>query len=464
MSLRPEELSLIAAEIDRELAGGVVQKVYAPTPTRVYFEVRAPGRSVLLLACSDAGVCRLSAVGKRPPNPPTPPAWQAVLRRELTGAKLADAEAFPARKTLLLHFTKATRRLTLVLEVTTAPAIALCGENGRVLCLSLPNREGLRVGLTWSPLDEQPLKDQPSRLSGDHVFLRFSHAAEALLAEAEQKTWADARRAPLLAKLKKLKRTAEKVRLEVERTSQAQAFRRTGELLAQNLYQIQRGQRVARLTEYLQDGTTQEVEIALDPKRTPQQEVEWRFHQYKRMLRGAELGQARLVTLETERVALEAQLAALETTPVAAPPPNVSRPKAAQQQALPAYREYLGHGGKPIWVGRGSAHNDELTFQIARPFHLWLHARGIPGAHVVIPLQKNEVVSTELLLDAATLAAHHSDAKGEPKAEVSYTSVKFVHKPKDAPPGAVTYTREKTLLLRLEPARLQRLLKALSDV
>ncbi len=458
MSLRPDELSLIAAELDRELAGGVVQKVYAPTTTRVYLEVRVPGRSELLLVCSDPGLSRISAITERPSNPPTPPSWQSVLRRDLTGAKLIDAEALPARKTLLLHFTKDTRHLTLVLEATTAPAIALCTKEAKVLAMSTPTRPGLRVGQPWTPLDEQPIKPQPSRLQGDHVVLRLAHAAEALLATTEQKTWVDARRAPLLSKLKKLERTKEKVRAEAERTGKALEFRRAGELLAQNLYRLKRGQKSVTLTEYLEDGSTHEVEVTLDPKRTPQQEVEWRFHQYKRMLRGAELAKARLITLDAESAALEAQLAALETAPPEPPPLGAPRAKSGPQEALPPYREYTGHGGHRIWVGRGSVHNDALTFHVARPFHVWLHARGVPGAHVIVPVEKNTELPGELLLDAATLAAHHSDAKGEPRVEVSYVPVKFVRKAKDAAPGAVTYTREKTLLLRLEPPRLARLL------
>jgi len=463
VSLRPEELSLIAAELDRELAGGVVQKVYAPTTTRLYLEVRVPGRSVLMLVCCDPGMARVSAVEERPANPPTPPSWQSVLRRDLTGARLVDAEALPSRKTMLLHFTKETRNLTLVLEATTAPVIALCAVEAKVLCMSVPTRAGLRIGQPWSPLDEQPLKPAPSRLAGEHVFLRLAHAAEVLLATAEQKTWVDARRAPLLAKLKKLERTKEKVRTEGDRSVHAAEFRRAGELLAQNLYRLQRGQKTVTLTEYLEDGSTREVEVTLDPKRTPQQEVEWRFHQYKRMLRGAEMAKTRLVTLEAETAALEAQLAALDASPPAPPALGTPRPKAGPQEALPPYREYTGHGGHRIWVGRGSAHNDDLTFHVARPFHVWLHARGVPGAHVVIPIEKNAELSGELLLDAATLAAHHSDAKGEPRVEVSYVPAKFVHKPKDASPGAVTFTREKTLLLRLEPARLQRLIASLRD-
>ena len=446
-----------------------MQKVYAPTTTRLYFEVRVPGRSQLLLVCSDAGLARISAVDERPANPATPPNWQSVLRRELTGAKLVDAEALPARKTVLLHFSKSRAesrgpfpRLTLILEATTAPAIVFCAE-AKALAMSVPTRPGLRVGQPWVPLDEQPLKPAPSRLQGEHVFLRLAHAAETLLATTEQKTWVDARRSPLLSKLKKLERTKEKVRVEADRTAKAFELRRAGELLAQNLFRLQRGQTAVTLTEYVEDGTTREVEVKLDPKRTPQQEVEWHFHQYKRMLRGAEMARTRLLTLDAEEAALRAQLAAIDSGPPEAPPLGVPRVKSGPQQALPPYRVYLGHAGQRIWVGRGSVHNDALTFHVARPFHLWLHVRGLPGAHVVIPLEKNAEVSQELLLDAATLAAHHSDAKGEPRTEVSYVPVKFVRKAKDAPPGAVLYTREKTLLLRLEPDRLKRLLQSARD-
>lgn len=462
MSLRPEELEALAAELNRELAGGVIQRVNAPTTTRIYLEVRVPGRSVNLLLCTDPGVVRISAVDERPQNPATPPTWQSVLRTELTGAKLADAEVVVTRRTLILHFTKDQRFVNLILEVTTAPAIILCNAEGRVRSLSIPGRPGLRVGSTWTPLEPQPLRAQPMRLQGEHVVLRLAHAAETLLAATEQKTFVDSRRAPLLAKLKKLERTKEKVRIEAERTDKALTFRREGELLTQNLFQLKRGQKAVTLTEYLEDGTTRDVEIALDPKRTPQQEVEHRFHQYKRMLRGADMAKQRLVVLEAEGRVLQAQLDAVDSS-TDAPPVLARREKVAAQPALPPYREYLGHGGQRIWVGRGSAHNDELTFHVARPFHVWLHARGVPGAHVVVPLEKNTELNAELLVDAAHLAAHHSDAKGEPRVEISYTPVKFVHKPKDAPPGAVTFTREKTLMLRLEPARLQRLLGALRD-
>lgn len=462
MSLRPGELTLVAAELTRELQQSVIQKVHAPTTTRVYLELRVPGRSVTLLFCSEPNVARVSAVVERPANPATPPAWQSVLRRELLGVKFRDVEALPGRRTLLLHVTRegdVPVHRTLVLELSATPGIALITETGRILAMSIPFRTGFRIGATWLVADEQPVKEAPSRLAGDQVFLRLTHAAETLYATKEQQTWDDARRAPLVAKLKRLARTREKVKAEANRAEQAAKLRSEGELLTHNLFKVVRGQKSVTLTEYLPDGSMREVEIVLDPKRTPKEEVEWRFHQYRRLLRGADIAAARLAVLDEEEQRLRAELEQLSNEQAAMPPPAERKEKGASAQApLPPYREYTGQGAQRIWVGRGAVHNDSLTFHVARPFHMWFHARGVPGAHVVVPLDKNASMSAETLLDAAHLALHHSDAKGEPRGEVSYTQVKFVRKA--GAPGAVTYTREKTINLRVEEDRLQRLLRS----
>jgi len=83
---------------------------------------------------------------------------------------------------------------------------------------------------------------------------------------------------------------------------------------------------------------------------------------------------------------------------------------------------------------------------------------GSPGAHVVVPLSRGAEVPQETLLDAAHLALHHARGAGADRGEVSYTRAKFVRRVKGAPPGAVSYSGEKTFLVRLEPARLERLL------
>jgi predicted ribosome quality control (RQC) complex YloA/Tae2 family protein len=83
----------------------------------------------------------------------------------------------------------------------------------------------------------------------------------------------------------------------------------------------------------------------------------------------------------------------------------------------------------------------------------------VGGAHVVVRLEKGRAPDQETLLDAAHLAAHFSDARGEPQVEVAATRAKYVRKPRGAAPGAVTYSQEKVILLRIELARIERLLR-----
>jgi predicted ribosome quality control (RQC) complex YloA/Tae2 family protein len=77
----------------------------------------------------------------------------------------------------------------------------------------------------------------------------------------------------------------------------------------------------------------------------------------------------------------------------------------------------------------------------------------------VIPLARGEICPDARLLDAATLAAHFSDARGESVVDVQHAERRHVRKPRGSAPGAVVVDRERVLVLRLEPARLARLLR-----
>jgi len=292
----------------------------------------------------------------------------------------------------------------------------------------------------------------------------FAEAAERLFAGKDVSRRADAARRALTgalrAKLSRTERTLPKVRAEASRQPEAEGHRQAGELVSRNLHLLTRGAREVRLTEYTAQGPVERV-VPLDPALPPKAQAERHFHQYRRLLRGCEHAARRLVELTAEHEALTRELSRLEALGEDELLGLASRgpaPKKAGPSVASPYREYRSARGERIWVGKNAAGNDALTFEVASAQDLWLHARGVPGSHVVVPLAKNTVLPQELLLDAAHLAVHHSDAKAEPRAEVSYTSVKFVHRQKGGSPGQVTFTREKTLLVRLEPERLRRLL------
>ena len=111
-------------------------------------------------------------------------------------------------------------------------------------------------------------------------------------------------------------------------------------------------------------------------------------------------------------------------------------------------------------MGRGAADNDRLTLRTARSHDLWLHARGVSGAHVVVRLDRGRSCPAETLVDAATLAAHFSDFRKEEVVDVLYTPRRFVRKHRGSPIGSVTLEREKVIAVRVEPPRLERLLSS----
>jgi predicted ribosome quality control (RQC) complex YloA/Tae2 family protein len=214
------------------------------------------------------------------------------------------------------------------------------------------------------------------------------------------------------------------------------------------------------------------VEVALDPAMTPRDNMERAYRRYRRIVESAARVAERQAQVQVRLSALDALTAEIDGAAIAELP-RLERearrlgagPRAAQspskkkrqEPSLP-YRLFRTVAGGAILVGRGAADNDALTFRVARGNDLWLHARGITGAHVLVRLEKGAGPDQETLLDAAHLAAHFSDARGEPSTEVAYTHVKYVRKPRGGAPGSVTYSQERTLLLRVEPIRLERLL------
>ena len=88
-----------------------------------------------------------------------------------------------------------------------------------------------------------------------------------------------------------------------------------------------------------------------------------------------------------------------------------------------------------------------MTFRLARPNDLWLHAADYPGAHVIVRNHTKLDIPHRTLVEAAQLAAAYSQAREDSKVSVNYTPRKFISKPKGAAPGLVKLAQFKTLLV-----------------
>jgi predicted ribosome quality control (RQC) complex YloA/Tae2 family protein len=98
--------------------------------------------------------------------------------------------------------------------------------------------------------------------------------------------------------------------------------------------------------------------------------------------------------------------------------------------------------GWDVLVGKGAAANDELTFRVAKPGDLWLHASGFAGSHVIIRIPAGAELPREVIERAAQLAAYHSKAReASGKVAVHVCRVADVRKPPRAPAGQVQLKR-----------------------
>jgi predicted ribosome quality control (RQC) complex YloA/Tae2 family protein len=248
---------------------------------------------------------------------------------------------------------------------------------------------------------------------------------------------------------------------------EAEAQRRRGELLRASFHLLRPGLERIRVPDFGADPPG-EVEITLDPRRSPGEQVAACFRAARKAGRAAREARDRLpaaretlARLETLHRAAEAAtdaeaLAAIaRETGVEVAAGSGGRP--APPRAVP-WRVFRSLDGWRILVGRSAAGNDRLTLHEARPSDLFLHVRGTGGSHVIVPVPRGRSVPRDTLLDAAELAAWFSGLRRAPRVEVDYTERRYVRKPRGAPAGTVRLERYKTLSLRREDDRRERVL------
>ncbi len=253
---------------------------------------------------------------------------------------------------------------------------------------------------------------------------------------------------------KRLERQRTALQRQMVDPEEAQRWRQAGEWILAFAHEVRPGQ--DRLVVDTGEGMLQ---IDLDPQLTAVENAQAYFSRYRKAQRAAEEVPRRLEAVERELAYLDQLALDLE---MAGSQPEI----AAVREALSAagyLRRRQGRSAPPpgpievttpegftILVGRNSRQNDEITFRVAAPDDLWLHARGVPGAHVIIRSRGRPVPETTLRR-AAELAAYYSAARDEPDVLVSVVPRRRVRRQPGGHPGQVTYTGEETIRVRPRP-------------
>jgi predicted ribosome quality control (RQC) complex YloA/Tae2 family protein len=359
----------------------------------------------------------------------------------------------------LVHETLGDRSNALVLDA-----------ESRIVAALHPARlalRGLALGEPWSPPDEARERDLPGDLD---ALLALGAALLDARRDARARDRRTALDRALRRELARCARRAEATLGDLARASDAPRLRARGSALLAALGSIPRGATRVSIPDWSVDPPAS-IDVEIDPALGARGTADALFTRARKLEAGGAIARRRHDDARARAEAIDALRAELALTAddaldafearasslgIAPAQPKPGRRRAPEVHA--PFRRYVGHGGRTILVGKGGTDNDELTFRTASPHDLWVHVRGAPGSHVIVPLKRGETCPTELLVDAAHLAAHFSSARGEPQVEIQYAPRKHLRKPKGGSPGQVIVANERAMSLRSEPDRLARLL------
>ena len=241
---------------------------------------------------------------------------------------------------------------------------------------------------------------------------------------------------------------------EFSHTKQANEWRTKGEILTAFMHELSVGQSKAVLPDFYSEG--KEIEILLNPRKTPSENAQSYFKRYQKLKSAAVHLSDQIAKTKEEINYLES----VQTQLNLASPQDVEairqeliqegylkkkqKRKQVKNQKSLGPETFRSSDGTMILVGKNNLQNDELSLKTARKTDIWLHAKDIPGSHVVI---RDADPSNETLSEAANLAAYFSKSRESSSVPVDTVPIKKLKKPNGAKPGFVIYEGQTTLFV-----------------
>ncbi|HSW40467.1 MAG TPA: NFACT RNA binding domain-containing protein [Acidobacteriota bacterium] len=495
LSLR--ELKRAALAVSDNFSGAFVRRVAQPAGHEFVMTLEKAGEKFNLFFSTSREGARIALDDTTMPAS-LPGSFYQYAHAHLVGCVLAGVEAAGHNRQVGLALVSKSASFMLVFSILGARSNLYLLDEGAMLLHALrpldETRQELAFGAPWAD------PGGAVRFEGDD---RWAEAPDAGYLREIQRHYRRREQAYEIEVLgRRIESAIKKERSYLERKAvnlqedlagmrQAETHRKKGELLKNALHLIRKGDETVEVADY-ETGDT--VEIALDRKLTPAENMEDYFSRYQKESRGAaviprQLEEVNRAVRELDQIeqrlhqALQSETPDLENIESLAAEPAMRRllgryaprQKAPKAQKAPAKtsakmpgkkdipnrltpKRYMTKDGLEIWVGRSDEGNDLLTTRLARGNDLFFHLEGYPGSHVVLRTEGNPDPPQASLLAACELAVHFSKMKNAGSADVCMSHIKNVRKPKGAKPGLVYVRGEKTIRLRRDAGRLQEIL------
>ena len=225
------------------------------------------------------------------------------------------------------------------------------------------------------------------------------------------------------------------------------------DLLSINIYKIEKGMKKVTV-ENIYDNM-KEIEISLDEKKSPRENIEAYYKKYKKLKTADEIIKAELPKIEEEMKYIKQILETIEIITELNELSEIEeelislgyvKKNKKNKQKLEKSKPYVFEtdSGALIYVGKNNLQNENLTLKFANKNDIFFHAQDVPGSHVI--LRGSNLTEDDYKI-AGFLAGYYSYFKNEGYANVDYTEKKHIRKAKGTGLGMVYYDNFKTLFI-----------------
>ncbi len=256
-----------------------------------------------------------------------------------------------------------------------------------------------------------------------------------------------------------LERNYKKYQIQIKQLEDSQKrdkYKIYGELIQAFGYNLEEGTSVLEAANYYDNNKI--IKIPLDATLTPIENSKKYFERYGKLKRTAEAVSKLLEETKAEIEHLESIQNALDIAVSADDLIQIKEElmeygfikkhhsgKKIRSKSKPFH--YRSSDGYDIFVGKNNYQNDELTFKVATGNDWWFHAKGIPGSHVIVK-SNNQELPDRVFEEAGKLAGYYSKGRDSDKIEIDYLQKKNIKKPSGSAPGFVVYYTNYSLTIQ----------------
>lgn len=314
----------------------------------------------------------------------------------------------------------------------------------------LTNGSATLLNEDFLPLETEKAYPSVNELIADR-FKNYAHRQRLTQRKSEY-------RKLIVRQLKRLESSLKNLRKADKGLEKAEQFEQFGHLLMAKAHLGKVEEKVLTVPNFYDEG--KETDIQIQPDLNIVDNAKWYYDRAQSSIKSFEEAEQRMPELVKRKERLERMQSELE---------NVEQMRDVEDWAKKFGKELeaLGVGAKKsteqqlpfhsvkikeftCWIGKNARSNDKMV-QLAHKEDMWLHARGVPGSHLIIRMNNNKAMPAKSILEkAAGYAAFNSKAKGSALVPVIFTKKKYVRKPKGAAPGAVLVQKEEVLFVEPE--------------